>query len=177
MHRFSTVPAALIGLTTIFAVGALAAPARTHAVGWDLWHFADEWTSFRDAETAAQDLDFGLEQARRREVVCDDIAISLCEDRITLDEAIKDIGAFADSSPDWIVQLRAVYSGRGDVAPTATDREVLARYLRARIKSLIGTAEAVGDTARATALSARLTRFDREAREHPGSAPAPQTRR
>ena len=162
MRCFSTVPIVIFGVIIAFAVGSFAAPSQTHAAGLDFWNYADEWAGFRDTETAGHDLDFGLEQAQLRNTVSDDIAASLCDDRITMTEAITAIGAIMENSPDWSAQLQAVYRRRGTVAPTATEHDVQVRYLRTRIESLIWKAEAVGDTARATTLSARLDRFDRE---------------
>jgi len=165
MHRYVTALAMLLG-----AIGALTA-------GSDLWTFADEWTGFRSAETERRDLLSGLEQAQRRNAVSDDIAISLCENRITMHEAIRAIGAFAESSPDWLTRLRTVYHSHGSISPTATDHDVLVRYLRARIESLIRTAKVLGDPHRVAVLSARLARFDQEAHGPPHSPPAPYSHR
>jgi hypothetical protein len=175
MHRFATVPAVLLCLATVGTAAALTAPEQTHAAGLDFWHANDEAAQLRAETEQRRDLEFEHEQLRHRNAAGQQIALSLCEDRIGAREALDAIAALAEISPDWFAQLRVHYRSSVWGTPAATDLEVKARYLRVKIEQMIRTAEISGDAPRVAFLSARLTRFDNEVRRSCFSS-APQTK-
>ena len=111
-----------------------------------------------------------LELTRGRETTTRDIGAALCDNRLTLTEAIDAVMALAEDSPDWIEQLRGRYCSYGFLLPTATDREVMTRYLRVHIEAMKSVAESAGESTRVVAFSAHLAHLG----DGHDSVPAPR---
>ncbi|QJW98877.1 hypothetical protein [Frigoriglobus tundricola] len=162
MRPFARNLTAFSGAAALIAVGLF--------VVMEFGTLAEDSASLRYLTAEDQKWDDELELARGRETVSRDIATALCEDRITVTEAIDSVMSLAGDSPDWVAQLRSRYSRYGFVPPTATDRDVMTQYLRVHIESMKCSAESTDDRPRAALLSACLAHF---ADEGHTSLPAP----
>jgi hypothetical protein len=97
----------------------------------------------------------------RRIKECDRIAVFLCEHKITLSEAVGSMLSVADANPEWFAHTkRNIHTFL--LPSTASDRDVLARYLFGRIEMMLWTEENNGEMKRSSALSARLTELKNE---------------
>jgi hypothetical protein len=158
MLRGPSVLTVVLGAATLATVAALVAPDQIRAAQQDLR---------AESETATDEgrkLDAEREVVLRQAAVGDQIAVNLCDERITLAEALETVTAMARCAPDWFAHLRRLYRAAGKVSPAAADREVTAEYLLTKIESMAMSAEQLGDAERAAALSGRLRRLREEVR-------------
>jgi hypothetical protein len=72
-------------------------------------NMGSEETHLRGAAEEGRNLDDRAERLRRRIEVTDQIAASLCEERISLTKALESITAVTQAFPYWFEQLRAAF--------------------------------------------------------------------
>jgi hypothetical protein len=171
MRRFATVIVALFCVAFAFAGLTQAAPEWTHANGLDFWKLDDALAQLRETAEEEQDLEDRAAAERRRVEVVTDIASSLCDGRLTLNEALNALCDRALSSPDWLARTRVIYVERQGISATSTDREVMSRYLLIKIRWMQECAEQAGDTSRAAFLSARMASIEEEMRLQANPSP------
>ncbi|HEV3436802.1 MAG TPA: hypothetical protein VG122_05545 [Gemmata sp.] len=162
MRRPAIIPLVLICATVVFAGVTQATPEWSKAAGLDFWNLSREEAQLRAATTRREELNAQCERVLRRMEVAEHIAAALCEDRLTLSEAIEGITTLAGAAPEWFAQLRDSYHTHVVVSPTATDRDVVFRYLLLTIEMMRLSAELQGDTTRTIAISARLVQLEGE---------------
>jgi hypothetical protein len=170
MPRFTTVLVALIVVAVALVSIAKVAPEWSHTIGLDFWNSDADVPDMRSLAEAGRDIDDRVAAQHKRAGLTADIARDLCEDRITFTEAIDTLCAIAETSRQWVSDLRVSYSS-DYLSATATDRDVMVCYLLLKIKAMRILAEKQGDTAQAAFLSARLTRLEEEIRLQMPSLP------
>jgi hypothetical protein len=163
MYRFTPIRVVLVVLTVVLVSVAVAVPEWTHAVGLDFWKWERQDFDMRSLAEQGRDMDERAAVQHRRSALTTEIAQSLCAARITFNEAVESLTALAETSPDWVANLRLTYCGNR-LPSRSPDRTVMICYLLLRIKSLQLAAEQTGDTQRAELLAERLMFFEKEAR-------------
>jgi hypothetical protein len=171
MRRFAIAPVVVLGLVGLCVGASLAAPEQARDAGLDFWNLGNEEVALKEATAAEKGLESDRERTMRRAAVGDQIATSLCEDRITFAEALESVAALVQACPDWFSQIRCLYTNSGSLPPTATDRELMIQYLRTRLKSQLLTAQNLGNKTRAAFVAARIARFDDEVRRSSADLP------
>ena len=167
MRRLATVSVVMTSLLVIGVVSvAKSAPAWTHANGLDFWNLGHDEDRLRREIDEGQNWDNAREQLQRRRELTQHITHRLCEGSISLDEAVDSISTLAQAYPRWFEAVQISYRETGVILPTATDRDVLTRYLLTAIKGMLLHAEGLNDTSRSAFLSARLARLTAEGQFH-----------
>lgn len=164
MRSFTTALVVIACLTFGPLAMSFAAPEWTKKAGLDFWNLDEEKNHFEAVQEEAQRLDAVSERLAVRLAVSERLASGLCEDRITLDEALDELRALGQDDPNWFAGLRSSYCLYGHLPQTATDRDVLARYLRGTIEGMQPVALQLGDFSRAAFICERLVRLDEEVR-------------
>ena len=162
MRRFVTVPAVLLCAALAFAGIAQFAPEWIRANGLDFWNVQDVQTQLRDITEQTRELEYRDVTERQRDSIATNIAASLCDGYLTLNEALSALHQLARNSPEWITKMRLSYRDTQDLPVTASDGEVLSCFLLIKIKALCIAAEVAGDVSRADFLATRLTSFEEE---------------
>ncbi len=152
MRPFTKRPAVFLGPVVLLAIGWLAV--------MEFRDISADSAQLRVLAAEDQKWEAELERARGRETVGHDIAAALCDGRITLEEAIESVMTLADDSPDWVVMLRSRYCYHGYVPSTASNHDVMTRYLRIQLESMKSVAESAGDRPRVVSLSAHLAHLE-----------------
>jgi hypothetical protein len=156
-----------LALVPFCAVIAVAVSILIRSTASDLRSWAGEAAELEQSSSEGTGLDSRLEAQKRHAAAGQDIALRLCEDRLTLSAAIESAAVLAGNSPEWFARLRVNYRAGGRVSAAAPDRDVIVCYLRTQIVRLITEAEFLKDGPGATRLSARLALFDAEVRDLP----------
>ena len=166
MRRFLSVPAFGFAFVGFSALASLVAPESTRSAGLDFWNHAAECALLRDQADHRQDLEFEQQQILKRDVLCNQIALGLCDGRMTLSEAADSMAVLAESDPRWFASVRCQYR-------FTKDWDVITHLLRLRMELILKRAERAGDPERAALISARLICFEEEVRGVP--LPGPHT--
>ena len=159
--RSFAVPLSAIACLAFGLTGAsFVAPEWTKKAGLDVWNFDEQKNRLEVAGEEARRLDAVSERFAVRSAVSQSLASDLCQERITLDEALDVLAAIARNDPDWFATLRSGLCLSAYLPQTAADRDVLTHYLRGKIESMQWDAMHLGDPSRAAVIRERLVRFD-----------------
>jgi hypothetical protein len=170
MRRFALIPVVVLGLAAVGTSAAALAPEQVRAAGLDFWNVSADEADLRAAEDESRDLEADHERSRQRTTVVTRIVNELSEDRVHAADALEELAAVARSSPEWFATLRTHYQLMGFVTPTATDHEVLIKFLLVRVQARLNTAEHECDAALAPVISARRVRLEGELRHLPSAS-------
>lgn len=162
MRQLILHPVTLIGQTLAVIVFAWASPTWTRDLGLDFWNVDRVTRQYGIHQQTDRELNRLLQHTHRRIEATDRIALNLCDDRIELDQAVDALTSMARSDPEWLARLRYNYGVARYVSPTASDRDVLCWYLYVKLHMFRETARYFGDASRATVISERLARLERE---------------
>jgi hypothetical protein len=171
MRRFATGIVALLCVVFAFAGLTQAAPEWTHDNGLDFWNLGKVQAQLRETAEEKQDLEERVAAERKRIEVATNIASSLCDGHLTLNEALNALCDLARSDSDWLAATRLIYGEAQGISAAATDREVMSRYLLIKIRWMQSCADQSGDASRAAFLSARHASIEEEIRLQTNPSP------
>jgi hypothetical protein len=159
MRRFIIIPLAITSVTCgLLGIDALARHG-TDSSGLDYWNYFDESDRFKTVTENGRDLDCELQKINQRREMINLVAISLCNGRISVGDAISSTQALVQNSSYNCVHIRTVYISFRYLQPNAAERDTFACFLLLWIKRMQVATEQSGDKTSAIFLSDRLIKI------------------